>query len=150
MKTWDRLSSAVFLLAALGWSYESSKLPLGQFSLPGPGFQPLWAAAVLGLLSLVLFIEASLRRPEGGEALSAGWSGSGKVLAMMAALVGYALVLNTVGYLLATGLLLAVFLLLERQRWPIVLGVALVSAVVSYWLFAVWLQVPLPRGLLGL
>ena len=120
MKTWDRLSGAVLLLVAVAWGYESSRLPLGQPSLPGPGFQPLWAAAVLGLLALALTL-----------------------------LIAYALALSAAGYLLATGGVLAAFLLLERQRWPVVVGVALVSALTSYWLFAVWLQVPLPRGLLG-
>lgn len=149
MRTWDRLSGAVFLLAALAWGYESSGLPRGGLSLPGPGFQPFWAAAVLALLSLALIVEASLRRAEDAKGLALRWEGGGKTLVMMATLVGYALLLNKAGYLLATGSLLAVFLLLERQRWPIVVGVALVSTLASYWLFAVWLQVPLPRGLLG-
>jgi len=149
VKTWDRLSGAVLLLVAVAWGYESSRLPLGQPSLPGPGFQPLWAAAVLGLLALALTLEATLRRSESAEAQRPRWAGGGKALAMMGCLIAYALALSAAGYLLATGGVLAAFLLLERQRWPVVVGVALVSALASYWLFAVWLQVPLPRGLLG-
>lgn len=148
MRRWDRRSGALLLLAALVVGYESSKLPLGQLSLPGPGFQPLWAAITLGLLSLALIVEASARIREEGKALWPSRSERGKVVAMMAALVGYALVLEKTGYLLATSLLVAVFLVLERQRWPVVLSVAVVSALASYWLFAVWLQVPLPRGFL--
>lgn len=149
MRAWDRLSGALLLVAALVVGYESSKLPLGQLSLPGPGFQPFWAAVVLGLLSLALIVQASVRRSVEGETPWLLWAGWGKAVAVMVALVGYALVLHKAGYLLATGLLLACLLVLERQRWPTVLGVAVVSALGSYWLFAVWLQVPLPGGLFG-
>jgi putative tricarboxylic transport membrane protein len=149
VRTWDRLSGALLLLVAVGVGYESSKLPLGQLSLPGPGFQPFWTSVVLGILSLALIVEASVHRSKAGQTLWPLPAAVGKAIAVMAALVGYALVLDRVGYLVATSLLLALLLVLGRQRWPIVAGVALVSALASYWVFAVWLQVPLPGGLLG-
>lgn len=144
----DRLSGAAFLLLALVAIWEAGKLPLGQLSLPGPGFQPFWAAVALGVLSLALVLRAGVRGPREAQASPSGWAGWRKAVVTMAALVGYGLLLKEVGYLLATGGLVALFLVLERQRWPIVLAVALGAALASYWLFAVWLQVPLPRGLL--
>ncbi len=35
---------------------------------------------------------------------------------------------------------------LDPQRWTVALGMAVITAVGSYVVFAVWLSVPLPRG----
>lgn len=146
MRTWDRLSAVLLLLAALVVWREASRVPAGGLSHPGPGFLPLVAAGLLGLLSAGLFVEASLRRREAAAALLAPAPAWRKIGAMMAGLVVYALVLEKVGYLLSTAPLLALFMILERQRWVTVVAMALAATLASYWLFAVWLQVPLPKG----
>ena len=41
------------------------------------------------------------------------------------------------------------FLAYGERRWPVVVAVALGATGATYGLFAVWLGVPLPQGLLG-
>jgi hypothetical protein len=121
-------------------------MPVGGLARPGPGFFPLLAGIALGLLSLGLVVEAMLRRGDRG-----GLAGRGQALvkpfSVIAALVVYALLLEQAGYLLSTVALLAVLLAFERQRWPLVIAVSVGGTLVSYWLFALRLAVPLPRGL---
>ena len=59
----------------------------------------------------------------------------------------YALVLEVVGFVAATfALLLFFFRALERQRWPLALAGSLVTALLTYLVFKVWLHVQLPAG----
>ena len=61
----------------------------------------------------------------------------------------YALVLEPLGFLLATfGLLLFFFKALQRQRWLVAVGGAVATSLVSHLVFKVWLGVNLPGGLL--
>jgi putative tricarboxylic transport membrane protein len=77
-----------------------------------------------------------------------GWIRIGVTLAMLAT---FALVLERVGFLLATFLLMVILLRsIEAQNWRKVIAVALATAVISYGLFAWLLGVPLPAGILGI
>jgi putative tricarboxylic transport membrane protein len=69
----------------------------------------------------------------------------------LAALAGFALVLERLGFLLTTFLLMVLLLrAIEAQRWPKVIVVALATALISYAIFAWLLGVPLPPGVLGI
>jgi hypothetical protein len=62
----------------------------------------------------------------------------------------YVLALERLGFLLATVPFLTVLLLVYgERRWPVVLAVALGATAATYALFAMWLGVPLPPGILG-
>ena len=143
----DVLSGAVlFGLATFAW-VAARDLSLGTLHQPGPGFFPRSLAALLAGLALALLLRGLVADP-GGSALR--WperAGSRRVAAMLAALLGYVLILEPVGYLLAT---LALFLLLlrtvGRQGWPTTLAVALCAAFGSHLLFVRWLMVSLPAG----
>lgn len=139
----NRVAGAVVLMAALGIAAEAARMPLGQASLPGPGLLPLAAALALALLAVALLLTTMKSGAPPRPASTAGRDGPAAML--VAALVAYGLLLPRLGYLLGTGALVATLLLIERQRWTIVLGVAVVASLGSYVLFAVWLQVPLPR-----
>jgi putative tricarboxylic transport membrane protein len=140
-------ASALLLLAALV-AFESARLlPLGVVRNPGPGFFPWWVSLALGLFALVLL----------GRSLAAGRAGGGepggrvgKVAGVLAVLAVYALVLDVVGYPIATFVVVLFMLrVTEPHRWPLALGLALLAAGGSYVLFAVWLGVPLPAGFLA-
>jgi putative tricarboxylic transport membrane protein len=141
-------ASALLLFAALA-AFESARLlPFGVVRNPGPGFFPWWVSLALGLLAFVqlghtLFGRQAPRpSDEGGRFL--------KVAGVLAVLTGYALVLDTVGYPIATFVVVLFMLrVTEPHRWPLALGIALLAAGGSYALFAVWLGVPLPAGLLA-
>jgi hypothetical protein len=125
-------------------AYESAKLPFGTIHNPGPGFFPWWTSAVIIFLGLIhvftaLRSRSSHARKDRGRLV--------KVFALLIVLAVYTFLLDSLGYLFCT-FLLVLFMLraTDPQRWPIALGVAAIAAVGTYVVFAVWLSVPLPRG----
>ena len=73
-----------------------------------------------------------------------------KVIIVLASLFIYAILLPSLGYLIATfGLLALLFGIMSRQRLWIPIASALITALLSYLIFYVWLGVQLPKGILG-
>ena len=126
--------------------FESAKLPLGTIRNPGEGFFPWWTSVVIVLLALVLLTQALTSRPSANQQAPGRIA---KVTALLLVLAAYTFLLDSLGYLLCT-FLLVLFMLraTDTQRWPVALSMALLTAVGSYVVFAIWLSVPLPRGLL--
>jgi len=141
-------ASALLLFAALAAVESARLLPFGVVRNPGPGFFPWWVSLALGLLALVL-LSQSLMGGRGSREAEAGGRFL-KVAGVLAVLAVYSLVLEVVGYPIATFVVVLFMLrVTEPHRWPLALGVALLAAGGSYVLFAVWLGVPLPAGLLA-
>ncbi len=142
-----RKPDAVAAIAGLAFAAialsEASRLPFGTARNPGPGFVPWWTSLTLGGLALGLLAQALRARPATGPARGRGL----KVVALLAVLAAYVLVLEPLGYPLST-FLLALFMLrvVEPHRWAVALGVAVTAAAGSYLVFALWLKVPLPPG----
>jgi putative tricarboxylic transport membrane protein len=134
------------LALALGAAaiFESAKLPLGTVRNPGEGFFPWWISAVIVLLALVLLTQALTSRPSANQQAPGRIT---KVTALLLVLAAYTFLLDSLGYLLCT-FLLVLFMLraTDAQRWPVALSMALLTALGSYVVFAIWLSVPLPRG----
>src|SRR3989442_618339 len=83
-----------------------------------------------------LWAPAETRSPRSGADLT----GRLKVVGTLIGLLVYALVLEPLGFLLATfALLLFFFTVLQRQRWPVALGGSLATALLTYLVFKVWL-----------
>lgn len=126
---------------------ESLRLPFGTIHSPGEGFYPSSLSVILALLSALLLVRALLsRRPPA----PAQHGHVRRVAALLAGLAVYALLLEPVGYPICTfGLVLA--LLPPRTGTEALASVVLagLASGVSYVVFAVWLKVPLPPGLLG-
>jgi putative tricarboxylic transport membrane protein len=139
----DAIVAAVALVLGAVAVFESSKLTFGTIHSPGPGFFPWWTSALIVLLALVLMVQA----PTASSMVTAGPGRIAKVVWLLIALSAYTILLDSLGYLICT-FLLVLFMLraLEPQRWTVTLGLAMITAVGSYVVFAVWLSVPLPRG----
>jgi putative tricarboxylic transport membrane protein len=136
--------ATVTLIFGAAAAFESAKLPFGTVHSPGQGFFPWWTSAVIFLLALLLLFQALSSRS------SVAREGSGrvaKVAALLVMLAAYTFLLEPLGYPLST-FLLVLFMLraIDTQRWPVTLGMAAITAVGSYVLFAIWLSIPLPRG----
>ena len=129
----------------------SLKYGFGSLSEPGVGFITFFAGAILALLAALLFF-SSLREKEKPAGLRELWAGLDvkKVLYVLGLLVAYTVSLRPGGFLLCTLILL--FLLFRVKGtyriWTTLLVAFFVTAV-SYLVFQVWLQVQLPRGILG-
>lgn len=144
----DVVVAAMALVFGAVAAYESAKLPFETVHNPGPGFFPWWTSVVLDLLALLLLVQAltsrsSAAREEPGRIA--------KVATLLVVLAAYTFLLDPLGYPLCT-FFLVLFMLraTDPQRWVVALGMAAITAVGSYVVFAIWLSVPLPWGsLLG-
>jgi putative tricarboxylic transport membrane protein len=151
MKRLDLIAAAGLAGLAGYILFESRKLAFGSLRVPQTGFFP----RALGILLVLLALGELLRALRHSEAVFSmekiageGWIRIGATLATM---LGFALVLEWLGFLLATFLLMVLLLrAIEAPRWPKVFVVALVTALLSYGLFAYLLGVPLPAGILGI
>ncbi|MGA2465922.1 MAG: tripartite tricarboxylate transporter TctB family protein [Thermodesulfobacteriota bacterium] len=135
------------ILAALG-SYQ---LNLGSWQKPGSGFLPFGAACLLGIFSFIIFLQAlwTEKRIAKGEAWPEpkGWP---KAVLVLCTLLGYALCLERVGFIIATFLLLCLLLkTIEPQTWPKTIIFSFFGSLLSYLIFQTFLKAQLPAGLLA-
>lgn len=149
MKKSDRLISLIMIVFGLYIAFEGYRLKLGTFHEPKPGFLIFWAGIILTGLSIALLIQTFL---SGGEDKRTLWKGIQwtKVIKLMAALIAFALVFKWMGFFLSTFLLL-LFLLkgLEPQRWRVALAVSIITIVLCYLVFGVFLEFRFPAGILA-
>lgn len=148
MRGREAAAGAVLLAFGLFALLQARGLRFGSIAAPGPGFFPLCLATALSLVSLAILVSA-LRAPPAvpGAASGATVAGHAKVIGTLGALAIYALVLESVGFLSATfSLLVFFFTVLQRQRWFVAVGSALLTSIVTYVVFKMWLGVNLPPG----
>jgi putative tricarboxylic transport membrane protein len=107
---------------------------------------PLVLGSILLLLSILYYLQ-SAGKPA-GKALLVGVD-KPLLAKLIGASVLYALVLSTLGYIVATTLfLLGAMHLLGRRNWRSLAAIAAGFSVITYSLFAYVLGVPLARGIL--
>ena len=129
--------------------FEASRLAFGSIRVPQTGFFPSILAILLLFFSIALLVQTC--RQAGGESgeqpiTSEAWI---RISITLAAMLGFALVLEKLGFLLSTFTVMLVLLrVIEPQKWARVLAVALATALISYFLFGRLLNIPLPAGVL--
>jgi putative tricarboxylic transport membrane protein len=149
MRDRDKYCGIGFLIFAIFIGVQASRFPFGSLRRVGPGFFPLVLALLLAVLSLTLFIKAMRRQ----EAKPIDWPGRQAALALglvVAAVFGYSLLLNPLGFLLTTLLFcLVVYKFSDPygRFGPIV--ASLIATFASILFFKVWLGIPFPTGVLG-
>ncbi len=127
---------------------EAIELEIGTPKSPGSGFMIFGAAGVLGLLALRQFIKSlHIREREGKRAPEEiRWK---RIVSVILANIIYIFLLQPVGYLLCTFLLLCfLFQVHEKGRWVSAVGGAALTSFLSYLVFSRMLQLHLPRGLI--
>lgn len=141
--------SSFWLLFSLYASVESHRLGLSTANRPGPGFFPFLAAIGIGVIAAVRLVNTFRKSlPEANfEATSA--TETKLVVGVIAGMLAYALLLDLLGFLLCTFLLVVFYLkLIAARRWSVALIFAAVVALSSHLFFDVLLRADLPRGLL--
>jgi putative tricarboxylic transport membrane protein len=140
---WTSLFLMVLSGAVIGEAFE---LEIGTPGSPGSGFMIFGTAMVLGILALHLFIKSLLsekRRPEKAPEKTHRW----RVVFVIGANIVYILILQPVGYLLGTFLLMSfLFQVSEEGKWFSSLWGAALTSLVSYLVFSRLLGLNLPRG----
>jgi putative tricarboxylic transport membrane protein len=152
MKKADQWSGLVLSIVAACMIWAAVGLPYGNIHNPGPGFFPLWLGVILGGMAIGLFVQTTLRK-ESERTLrnileeDVRW---GKALLVVAGLILYGVLMDYIGFLIVTFLLMAWLLrFIEPQPWKVVIGWALVGSVGCYLIFEVWMKLRLPKGFLG-
>ncbi len=142
--------SFCFLLLSLGYLRGGLELPLGSADRPGAGVYPLLVGILLVVLSFSLFLQSLRGRaardreepfPRGADLKRVAAIGS--VLAL------FVILLKPLGYAPTSFLLMAATLrLLGQKSWIRIIFVSAACAILSHFLFARLLGVPLPPGIL--
>jgi putative tricarboxylic transport membrane protein len=124
--------------------WESFRVELGTLKEPGSGFVSLCAGLGVGALSLVLIYRGwRVREP--------GKPHSHRVTFALVSLFIYSLVLDSLGFVVATFFLVGILFRLGQPRpWWFLIGVSALVTFLSYLIFGVFLRVYFPRGFLGI
>ncbi len=149
MKTYDQASSLFWLLISIAVFVESIRLGIGSLHNPSRGFLTFGASGILGILSLVLFVQASVRKEEAErEPLFNGrWQ---RILFVLIVLILYSWSMPILGYLISTfALMTLLFWVLEKKKIWVVLLSSSLSTLATYLVFSKWLNCQFPGGLFG-
>ncbi len=147
----DQFTSALIFIMGLLVCFFSIPYGIAVMPKPGTGFWPFCTGVAICFLAGGVCLEATLQGRKGlkwkNPFAGLQWS---KPLIALAALVVYALLLSTLGFILSTLLLVSLLLrAIEPQKWLVVTLVSTLTSLISYLLFAVWLDTPLPAGIFG-
>jgi len=144
----ERLLALAVVVAGGVYLLNAWPLPRGTVARPGAGFFPL-AIGLFGIAFALAWVTSAFRRaPAAAGAARIPAEARGRVVATTAALLGFCLLLPWVGYPAAALVFAAGSLRWLGATWRTALVVGVASAAISYYLFAVLLSVPLPRGAL--
>jgi hypothetical protein len=147
--------TGIFLLGlGLAVFLKSLTYPLGTLRRPGGGLFPLIASVLLMGLSVLLTLQAFRGKKVDKSSPSPFFpekEAPRRVFLGFAGLIGYRYLLPVIGFAPSTGVF--IFFLsrfLGKYSWAISIFFAVLTAVAGYYLFEVWLKIPMPRTLFGI
>jgi putative tricarboxylic transport membrane protein len=147
----DQVTGFALLVFAAGYgavAYRS--YPYWAPTGPGSGFFPVWLAAAMAVLAVLLIANATRAPDPGGRWLPAG-RGLVRLVVVIGATAVLVALMDHVGMVLGGALfLLGILRFLERYPWPWALVIAIAVAAANYAVFTYWLRVPFPRSPLGI
>ena len=116
---------------------------------PEGGFYPFIASVLLMGLSAVLTVQAFRGTPDEKTRPAPFFPGKEaprKIIMGFAALLGFRYLLPVIGFGASTGVfILFLTRFLGKYSWRISVVFASLTAVAAYFLFEVWLKIPMPR-----
>lgn len=150
MKNLDRIIGIILFLFGLGICLKSLTYPIGSFKAPAGGLFPLLISIILMGLSAVMTIQVLLVKEEKAKFFPTKEAPQ-RIFLGFVSLVGFRYLLPVIGFGPST--FVFVFLLakfLGPYSWKVSVFFSVVTAVISYYLFQVFLKIPMPRSLLGI
>jgi hypothetical protein len=146
----DKATGIFWLCISVVVSVASLRLGLGKLSVPGSGFMPFGAAVLLGILSVICFLQApGSKESPATQPLFRGmlWP---RVILVFVILFAYARLIPFGGYRVTTFFLMVSLFRIAGQRtvWKIGLY-SLITTALSYSVFSKWLNLQFPVGPLG-
>jgi putative tricarboxylic transport membrane protein len=122
-------------------------LGTGTRGAPGSGFLPFWAGLLMCGFALAI-VAAAVR--DGGAPVGSLWQGTRwpRVLLFIGSLALYAMLLDLLGFLLATTPLLLILLrAVDPVRWRVAVPTAFVATIGTWWVLKRALLIQLPSGI---
>lgn len=167
---WERYFAASILIFSLIYTWKSLSLRVGTLAAPGPGFLPLVvgiaSAAIATIILINSYIEMNRRKikdinkakeethaevKKSADTSTEENENKAKIILFAIGVIIYISVLETLGYLISTFCLMLYLLQVMRvEGWWRSVILSVVCSVVAYVVFAVWLKVPLPKGIFAL
>lgn len=153
MKKGDRVLSIICMGLGLWLIIESLQFDyLSEFG-PGPGFEPFWLGILLALLSISLFIDTFLKRNDREYERSClpGLKALGRVGLIMLITAGFALSLNTLGFLLTVFLFVSLILFtLEEVGILKSMFYGIMFSASVFLIFSYGMEINFPKGFFGI
>ncbi len=152
MKKSDLLCIVFWIGLSTFFMVASYMLGLGEFRNPGPGLFPFLLGACVFLVACYFLISSLIKSsvPSECEHKSHSWRHYLKIGSVLAALLGYALALERIGYLITSALFLAFcFGVMDHKRWRLLVIASILTTLISYFGF-VALGVRFPAGIIRL
>jgi putative tricarboxylic transport membrane protein len=146
-----------FFFSGLGLSLcilSVTKFSVWKNGEPQEGFFPLVIAIIIIGLSL-LIIHQSVFSPDykKEETLNQKKDGKTRISRVMSYVISsllYGILLESIGFLISSALLLVFIIkVVEKRSWKVTIILASAAVLISYILFAYFLGVPLPKGLIN-
>ena len=143
----------IFLFGGLT-ALLSLRMPVGTFRMAGTGMFPLFLGILLMILSgifiLRIFFEGKEKQVKKEASVESSESPIQLIL-FLGAMALATLFLNQLGYpLISLLLMVALLRILGIKRWGLNILISVVTAVGSYFLFVKWLDIPMPKGWVGI
>jgi putative tricarboxylic transport membrane protein len=140
--------AAVGLLVAIGYTFESFLIPMGEFAQPGPGLFPRGVGIAFAVISVGVLVESAFGAGAGGPVDLPRGEQLRLVAVFACCTVGFALLLPVLGqYVAATLYLVAMLRLLSDLGWWRVLGYGVALGVGVSAFFVEVLMIRLPEGI---
>jgi len=151
-KPWQ-LASLIFVFLSLFVLIHSFSYSYKDRLGPGPGFFPFWISLITGALSLALFLQTTLAKPEKEEKKSffPNREGGFRIAFILASLAMVVVFLNPLGFRIS--LLIFLFFLplfLGVRNWLAIPILAVAGSFGVFHAFYYWLKLPLPIGIFGI
>jgi hypothetical protein len=150
----EAIVGVIVLFFGLITTVLSLKMPIGTFRMAGTGMFPLILGILLMILSatfvLKILIQGKERQVKKETSIESSESPRTLIL-FLGTMALVTLFFNKLGYpLSALLLMLALLRVVGVKRWTLTLPLSLMTAVACYFLFVQWLQIPLPKGWIGI
>jgi hypothetical protein len=129
------------------------QLPLGTLRAPGSGFFPFVLGLMLVALAAAELLRTRLARPKPAPAAPAPSpaeeGAARRVVLFMAVVAVSTALLQPIGYVGSSFLLMLGLLKVLGTRWGASTLIAALSAAACHVLFVLWLRIPMPAGPFG-
>ncbi len=147
MRRWEKWTAVFLISFGVGAAALAYQMGFGDLHHPGPGFFPFWLSVILAFVSLIyLFTNLGPSAPATPIWGSGNWFRPSLAVVVMFV---YTILMGELGFFSSTFLLfLAWMIIIEREKWRTIGLVSLVGTLCFYLVFAFFLKVPLPKGIL--